>query len=67
MEGQGIMSTGDFPCSGTGFGGMDPWSDRGVNWILTARRCSYLSSCAGVVGSFGDFPFTSGLVILIIF
>ena len=49
------MSAGDFPCLGTGFDGMSSWSDRGVNWILTARRCSCLSSCAGVVGSFGSF------------
>ena len=32
------MSVGDFPCPGTGFGGMDPRSGRGVSWILTARR-----------------------------
>ena len=34
---RGFMSTGDFPCLGTGFGGVDPWSGRGVDWILTAR------------------------------
>ena len=61
VEGQRIRGPEIFHVRKTGFGGMNPWSDRGVNWILVAHHWSCIF-CASL--SFVAILFSLDFILL---